>query len=104
MKLRPFYRLLFMLVLLELTFAGFNYYSIGGDYQYSWHQLNPFRAISDFTRFLHEQLRWDQFFATFSIIILLFVLGVFYYYLASIIFNGRKSGENRSGPDEDKRE
>ena len=87
-------RILFTLLLMEGTLTGFNYFSSGQDYKYSWELLNPVQAIYNAIAFLNEQLRWSFFISYISILMIFIVLLLFYFYLSKNIFLYHKEKSN----------
>ena len=79
-------RVIFTLFLIELTLVAFNYFSMGGDYQYNCHLLNPSQAIYSSIAYLSETLHWNMYVAYPSILIICTLLLIFYYYLSILMF------------------
>lgn len=89
-------RIVCTLLLLELTFMGFNYFSAGADYQYSWGMLDPREAIYNSIAYLNEVLHWSFFASYLSILLICTVLILFYYYLMLLVFSCKEKENNNS--------
>ena len=87
-------RIIGTLLLIELTFMGFNYFSAGADYQYSWGMLDPREAIYNSIAYLNEVLHWSFFISYLSILVICTVLILFYYYLMLLAFPCKEREED----------
>lgn len=89
-------RIFFTLLLIELTFAAFNYFSAGADFVYAWHMLDPREAIYNSIAFLNETLNWSFFASYLSILLICTMLILFYYYLMTLAFPCRERNEGNN--------
>lgn len=89
-------RVIGTLILIELTFVAFNYFSAGADYKYSWGMLDPREAIYNSIAYLNEVLHWSFFVSYLSILLICTVLILFYYYLMLFVFSCKEPEENNS--------
>lgn len=89
-------RILGTMILLELTFIAFNYFSAGADFKYTLGMLDPREAIYNSIAYLNEVLHWSFFISYLSILFICTVLILFYYYLMYLIFHPRESREEDS--------
>ncbi|MGL4292491.1 MAG: hypothetical protein ACRCSQ_02780 [Bacteroidales bacterium] len=83
-------RILGTLILIELTFIAFNYFSAGGDFKYTWGMLDPREAIYNSIAYLNEVLHWSFFASYLSILLICTGLILFYYYLMMLLFRYRE--------------